>query len=63
MQIICLVDSYMIWVGTTCDIQDGQVEGCAELAPLQGRLGRDWACAMPSVRFRRRPRAVYLLLY
>lgn len=49
MQVICLVDSYMIWVGTT---SDGRGEGGAELAPLQGHLARDWACAMPPVRFR-----------
>jgi len=53
MQIICLVDSYMIWVGTTSDSQGEQAEGGAELAPLQGRLARDWACAMPPVGFRR----------
>ena len=52
MQIICLVDSYMIWVGTTSDGRGEQVEGGAELAPLQGQLARDWACAMPPVRFR-----------
>ena len=52
-QIICLVDSYMIWVGTTSSDGGGeQVEGCAELAPLQGHLARDWACAMPPVRGR-----------
>jgi len=51
MQIICLVDSYMIWVGTTSDGPGEQVEGGAELAPLQGHLARDWACAMPLVRF------------
>jgi len=49
MQIICLVDSYMIWVGTTSDSQGEQVEGGAELALLQGHLARDWACAMPPV--------------
>lgn len=62
MQIICLVDSYMIWVGTTSDTQGEQIEGGAELAPLQGHLARDWACAMPPVRFRHRPHAVDLLL-
>lgn len=62
MQIICLVDSYMIWVGTTSDVQGERVEGGGELAPLQGRLARDWACAMPPVRFRHRPRAVILSL-
>ena len=62
MQIICLVDSYMIWVGTTSDVQGEQVEGGAELAPLHGHLARDWACAMPPVRFRCRRRAVDLSL-
>lgn len=56
MQIICLVDSYMIWIGTTADIQ-GEQDG-AELVLLQGHLARDWACAMPPVRFGHRPRAV-----
>lgn len=61
MQIICLVDSYMIWVGATHDSQGEQAEGSAELTPLQGRLARDWACAMPPVRFGCRIRAVNLL--
>ena len=52
MQIICLVDSYMIWVGATSDSQGEEVGGGAELAPLQGHLARDWACAVPPVRFR-----------
>jgi len=53
MQIICLVDSYMIWVGATSDGRGEQAEGGAELAPTQGHLARDWACAMPPVRFGR----------
>ena len=53
MQIIRLVDSYMIWVGAASDGQGEKAEGGAELAPLQGHLARDWACAMPPVRFRR----------
>jgi len=53
MQIICLVDSYMIWVGTTSEGRGEEAEGGAELAPLQGHLARDWACAMPPVRFGR----------
>lgn len=52
MQIICLVDSYMIWVGATLDGEGEQAEGGAGLAPLRGHLARDWACAMPPVRFR-----------
>jgi hypothetical protein len=62
MQIIRLVDSYMIWVGTIADVEGKQVEGGVELASLQGHLARDWACAMPPVRFRHRPRAVDLSL-
>lgn len=37
-----LVDTYMLWVGTTDQAQD-EVEN----APSQGFLARDWACAMP----------------
>ncbi|KAH9858781.1 hypothetical protein C2E23DRAFT_19475 [Lenzites betulinus] len=37
-----LVNSYMLWVGTT-DVEQDQVE----TAPLQGSLAKDWACAMP----------------
>ncbi|KAI0823755.1 hypothetical protein BC628DRAFT_1383201 [Trametes gibbosa] len=37
-----LVDSYMLWVGTT-DVEPDQVG----TAPLQGSLAKDWACAMP----------------
>lgn len=37
-----LVDTYMLWVGTT-DVEPDQ----AETAPLQGCLAKDWACAMP----------------
>jgi hypothetical protein len=58
VQIICLVDSYMVWVGATSDGRGEQVEGTAELAPLQGHLARDWACAMPPVRFGHPSRAV-----
>ncbi|KAI0775663.1 hypothetical protein BD413DRAFT_470931 [Trametes elegans] len=38
-----LVDTYMLWVGTT-DVEPEQVEN----APLQGCLAKDWACAMPA---------------
>lgn len=38
-----LVDTYMLWVGTTDPSTPDQVEN----APSQGFLARDWACAMP----------------
>ncbi|KAI8993076.1 hypothetical protein BD414DRAFT_412819 [Trametes punicea] len=38
-----LVDTYMLWVGTT-DVEPEQVAS----APLQGCLAKDWACAMPA---------------
>ncbi|KAI0358375.1 hypothetical protein OH77DRAFT_1502304 [Trametes cingulata] len=38
-----LVDTYMLWVGTT-DVEPDQVG----MAPLQGCLAKDWACAMPA---------------
>ena len=43
VQITRLVDTYMLWVGTT-DSEEDAVQN----APLQGCLGKDWACAMPS---------------
>jgi len=41
LQVTRLVDSYMIWVGTT-------EESAEEVhkAPLHGCLSKDWACAM-----------------
>ncbi|KAL7281723.1 hypothetical protein ACG7TL_005041 [Trametes sanguinea] len=38
-----LVDTYMLWVGTT-DVEPELVAN----APLQGCLAKDWACAMPA---------------
>ncbi|KAI9060246.1 hypothetical protein FKP32DRAFT_1595645 [Trametes sanguinea] len=38
-----LVDTYMLWVGTT-DVEPDLVAS----APLQGCLAKDWACAMPA---------------
>ncbi|OCH92333.1 hypothetical protein OBBRIDRAFT_727043 [Obba rivulosa] len=38
-----LVDSYMVWVGTT-DVPPEEVD----IAPSQGCLSKDWACAMPA---------------
>jgi proteasome assembly chaperone 4 len=44
LQVSCLVDSYMIWIGTTeCVPED------VHKAASQGSLTRDWACAMPPV--------------
>lgn len=42
LQQTCLVDSYMLWIGTT----DKRPEE-AELVPASGNLCVDWACAMP----------------
>ncbi|KAI0768355.1 hypothetical protein BC629DRAFT_1442412 [Irpex lacteus] len=42
LQITELVGSYMVWVGTT----DEPAEK-VDIAPSQGSLLRDWACAMP----------------
>lgn len=43
LQITRMVDSYMLWVGTT----ENMAEDVAK-APMQGNLCRDWACAMPA---------------
>lgn len=59
-QITCFVDSYMIWVGMISKDAGERIEGSAELAPLQGNLARDWACAMPPVCSRRQPNGVNL---
>jgi len=42
LRITRLVDSYMIWIGTTELAPDA-----VEKAPELGRLCKDWACAMP----------------
>ena len=42
VQITRLVDTFMIWAGTT-DSEPKEVHN----APLQGCLSKDWACAMP----------------
>lgn len=48
VQVTCWRDSYMVWAGTTDESIDKQdttrIAGLVE----QGRLGQDWACAMPS---------------
>lgn len=40
LQVTCLVNSYMLWIGAT-------QEEDAEKALAAGRLAGDWACAMP----------------
>ena len=42
VQVTCLAESYMIWVGAT----EGSEEN-AGCATLQGHLGKDWVVAMP----------------
>ncbi|KDQ57797.1 hypothetical protein JAAARDRAFT_35487 [Jaapia argillacea MUCL 33604] len=44
LQVTHLVDSYMLWIGTT----EMEAEN-VDKAPLAGALGRDWACAMPAI--------------
>ncbi|KAI1794083.1 hypothetical protein LXA43DRAFT_997584 [Ganoderma leucocontextum] len=43
VQITRLVDTCMLWVGTT-DVEAEDIQQ----APLQGSLSKDWACAMPT---------------
>jgi proteasome assembly chaperone 4 len=40
VQIICMTNSYMIWIGATSQEN-------VESAVQAGRLAMDWACAMP----------------
>ncbi|KAN0125302.1 hypothetical protein V8E53_015612, partial [Lactarius tabidus] len=42
VQVTCLADSYMVWVGAT-----EEPEEKAGSATLQGHLGKDWVVAMP----------------
>ena len=42
VQVTCLADSYMVWVGVT-----EEPEEKAGSATLQGYLGKDWVVAMP----------------
>ena len=42
VQVTRLVDSYMLWIGTTSEAEEN-----VKLAPLQGCLAKDWACGMP----------------
>ena len=48
VQVVSMVDSYMVWIGATELGPDAVVR-----APAQGRLARDWACAMPEVSIHR----------
>ena len=47
IQVTSLVNSYMVWIGTT----DRRPEDIQKV-PLEGNLCRDWACAMPPVSVR-----------
>jgi proteasome assembly chaperone 4 len=42
LQVTCLVDSYMLWIGVTDELEEN-----ASRAILQGHLGKDWAVSMP----------------
>jgi proteasome assembly chaperone 4 len=44
LQVACLVNSYMLWIGATEVAAEDAVK-----APLQGNLAKDWACAMPTL--------------
>ncbi|EIM81218.1 uncharacterized protein STEHIDRAFT_42849, partial [Stereum hirsutum FP-91666 SS1] len=43
LQVTSLVNSYMLWIGTT----RGEESKKAEEAVMGGCVARDWACAMP----------------
>ena len=47
IQIICLVDSYMLWVG----FDDSNLKD-EHLVVTSGNLCHSWACAIPSVAVR-----------
>jgi len=44
LQVTCLVNSYMLWIGTT----DASPEDVSK-ALSEGNLAHDWACAMPPI--------------
>lgn len=48
VQVTCWTGSFIVWAGTTDEAIDKQ--DTTKIASLveQGRLGQDWACAMPS---------------
>ena len=45
LQVTCMINSYMIWIGSTR-------EENTERAVEAGKLAADWACAMPPVAVR-----------
>lgn len=47
VQVIQLVESYMIWVGTTNVMAED-----VDKATLHGKLCKDWACAVPGKDYR-----------
>ncbi|KDQ21604.1 hypothetical protein BOTBODRAFT_168843 [Botryobasidium botryosum FD-172 SS1] len=49
VQVTHLQDSYMVWAGTTESNSDAEADVVAQIEQ-RGRLTRDWACAMPSIR-------------
>jgi len=49
IQLTHLVDSYMLWAGTT-DSDSNSQEDIETYIKTQGRVARDWACAMPPIR-------------
>ncbi|KAF9469935.1 hypothetical protein BDZ94DRAFT_43665 [Collybia nuda] len=44
LQVIQLVDSYMLWVG----VAEGSLDD-VQKSTLRGNLCKDWACAMPPI--------------
>jgi proteasome assembly chaperone 4 len=42
LQVTCLEDSYMLWIGATEEAEEN-----AGRATVRGHLGKDWAVAMP----------------
>ena len=48
VQVICWTGSFMVWAGTTDEAIDKQDTTRITSLVEQGRLGQDWACAMPS---------------
>lgn len=42
LQVTCLVDSYMLWMGVTEELEEN-----SNRATLQGHFGKDWAVSMP----------------
>ncbi|KAH9978933.1 hypothetical protein BGW80DRAFT_1281849 [Lactifluus volemus] len=42
LQVTCLEDSYMLWIGATEEAEEN-----AGRATIRGHVGKDWAVAMP----------------